>query len=74
MLLLALLGDVMLYAGPGPYDYSRLSFDPALEVQAAVTDDWLRRDGVVGTAIGVDGKGHAVLKVYLTEFGVTVCI
>jgi hypothetical protein len=72
MLALALLGDVMLYAGPGPYDYSSASFDAALDLQARVTDDWLARDGVVGTAIGVDGTGHAVLKVYLTELGVAL--
>lgn len=69
MLVVALMGDIMLYAGPGPYDYSTASFEAALELQASVTDEWLRQDGVVGTAIGVDGQGHAVLKVYLTELG-----
>jgi len=70
MLLVALVGDIMLYAGPGPYDYTSASFQRAMSLQATVTDDWLSRPGVVGTAIGVDGHGHAVLKVYLTEFGV----
>jgi len=70
MLVLALLGDVMLYSGPGPYDYSAASFENALALQAQVTEDWLAREGVVGTAIGVDGTGHAVLKVYLTELGI----
>jgi hypothetical protein len=69
MLLVALVGDVMLYAGPGPYDYSPHSLNAALRLQAEVTDEWLARPGVVGTAIGVDGKGHAVLKVYLTQVG-----
>ncbi len=69
-LLLALLGDVMLYAGPAPFEYSSASFDKALALQERVTDDWLAREGVVGTAIGVDGAGHAVLKVYLTELGI----
>ena len=53
MLLLALLGDVMLYAGPAPFDYSSASFEQALALQEQVTDDWLAREGVVGTAIGV---------------------
>ena len=70
LLVLALLGDVMLYSGSGPYDYSGVSFENALALQAQVTDDWLAREGVVGTAIGVDGTGHAVLKVYLTELGI----
>ena len=29
-------------------------------------------DGVVGTAVGSDGAGEAVLKVYLTSFGAAV--
>jgi len=70
MLLVALLGDIMLHSGPGPYDYSPNSLSAALRLQAQVTDEWLARPGVVGTAIGVDGLGHAVLKVYLTEVGV----
>lgn len=71
MLLVALLGDVMLHSGPGAYDYTSISLQKALDLQAVVTDDWLSREGVVGTAIGVDGQGHAVVKVYLTELGVT---
>ncbi len=70
MLLLALLGDLFLLGGPGPYDYSTASFEAALRLQERVTADWLSREGVVGTAIGVDGAGHAVLKVYLTEIGI----
>jgi len=70
-LLLALLGDLLMYAGPpGPYDYTAASFDQALAMQALVTEEWLALDGVVGTAIGVDGEGRAVLKVYLEAPGV----
>lgn len=70
MLLAALLGDLLLYAGSGPYDYTGASFEAALALQENVTDEWMSREGVVGTAIGVDGRGHAVLKVYLTEVGI----
>lgn len=67
-LTLALLADLLLYAAsPGPYDYTSASLDTALAAQNLFTDEWLRRDDVVGTAIGVDGTGHAVLKVYLAE-------
>src|SRR5688572_22184990 len=69
-LALALLADVLLYASePGPYDYTRSSYEIALAAQERVTEDWLALDGVVGTAIGVDGAGRAVLKVYLTAPG-----
>lgn len=69
-LVLALAADLLLYAAvPGPYDYSPASFEAALAAQEQVTDEWLAKDGVVGTAIGVDGKGEAVLKVYLTRPG-----
>jgi len=72
-LVLALLADLLLYAGgPGPWDYSAASFEAALTLQEQVTPAWLSRDGVVGTAIGVDGMGHAVLKVYLTTPGIVV--
>jgi hypothetical protein len=69
-LALALLADLLLYAGAeGPYDYSTASFAAALAAQERFTDQWIALDGVVGTAIGVDGAGHAVLKVYLTAPG-----
>lgn len=72
ILALALVADLLLYAGShGPYDYTSTSFDQAVSLQEQMTPAWLSRDGVVGTAIGVDGTGHAVLKVYLTSFGVT---
>lgn len=67
---LALVADLFLFAGAhGPYDYSTASFDAALTLQEQVTDAWMSRSGVVGTAIGVDGAGHAVLKVYLAAPG-----
>ena len=72
-LALALLADLLLYAGgQGPYDYSTASFAAALAAQERWSDRWLALDGVVGTAIGVDGAGHAVLKVYLTAPGAAI--
>lgn len=72
-LALALLADLLLYAGAdGPYDYSTASFEAALAAQEQWSDRWLALDGVVGTAIGVDGNGHAVLKVYLTAPGAAI--
>jgi hypothetical protein len=72
-LALALLADLLLYAGVhGPYDYSTASFAAALAAQEQWSDRWLALDGVVGTAIGVDGNGHAVLKVYLTAPGAAI--
>jgi hypothetical protein len=69
-LALALLADLLIYAGsPGPYDYTQASLELALAAQAVFTEEWLALDEVVGTAIGVDGAGHAVLKVYLAETG-----
>ena len=70
---LALVADLLLYAGShGPYDYSATSFAAALSLQEQVTPAWLGRDGVVGTAIGVDGSGQAVVKVYLASPGIAV--
>ena len=45
------------------------SLDAALAAQAQVTDEWLAMDGVVGTAVGFDATGQAVLKVYVTTLG-----
>ncbi len=68
---LALAFDLVLFASaPGPWEYSSSSFDAALALQARVTDSWLNRDGVVGTAISTDGAGQAVLKVYLSAPGI----
>ena len=67
---LVLLADLLVYAGtPGPYDYTQASLEIALAAQTVFTEEWLSLDEVVGTAIGVDGSGHAVLKVYLAEPG-----
>jgi len=67
---LLLAVDLLIWAGPaGPYDYSHASFEAVMSLQEEVTSDWLARDGVVGTAIGVDGMGHAVLKVYIESPG-----
>jgi hypothetical protein len=67
-LALVLAADLLMYASsPGPYDYTQASLEVALAAQQVFTDDWLDLDEVVGTAIGVDGSGHAVLKVYLSE-------
>jgi hypothetical protein len=72
-LALVLLADLLLFAGPqGPFEYTNASFEAALNLQSQVTNEWLARDGVVGTAVGVDGRGHAVLKVYLTSIGAAV--
>jgi hypothetical protein len=46
------------------------SLEAALSAQAQVTEDWLAQDGVVGTAVGLEGPGRAVLKVYVTALGV----
>ncbi len=70
---LALAADLLLYAAaPGPYEYTASSFEAALAAQEKVTDEWLAHEGVVGTAIGVDGRGRAVLKVYLTGPGIVL--
>jgi hypothetical protein len=69
-LALALLADLLVYSGSsGPYDYTTASLEIALAAQNVFTEEWLDLDEVVGTAIGVDGQGHATLKVYLAEPG-----
>lgn len=69
-LVLALAADLLVSAGsPGPYDYTQASLEIALAAQEVFTEEWLALDEVVGTAIGVDGAGHAILKVYLAEPG-----
>ena len=45
---------------------SQISLDAAFAAQAQVTDEWLARPGVVGTAVGFSGSGQAVVKVYVT--------
>jgi len=49
---------------------SQISLDAAFAAQAQVTDEWLARPGVVGTAVGFSGSGQAVVKVYITALGV----
>ena len=67
-LALVLLADVLVYAGaPGPYDYTNASLEVALAAQEVFARDWMDLDEVVGTAIGVDGSGRAMLQVFLAE-------
>lgn len=61
------LGRPVLPLGLGP---TVASLDAALAAQAMVSEDWLSMDGVVGTAVGLDESGSAVLKVYLAEAGI----
>lgn len=71
LLLGAVLADFFTHGlpalDPGP---SQLSLQAALTAQAQVTDDWLSRPGVVGTAVGVGSSREAVLTVYVTALGV----
>ena len=70
VLVIALGAVLVLAAGSGnPWAYSTNSFTAALALQEAMTDEWLSLDGVAGTAIGFDGHGHHVVKVYLTQPG-----
>ena len=46
-----------------------MSLDAAFAAQAQVTDEWLARPGVVGTAVGLSTSGQAVVKVYVTALG-----
>ncbi len=70
-LVLALLGDVLLRAGPhGEYGLKSPELHAALAAQAQVTARWIDRPGVVGTAVGLDAAGKPVVKVYLTAAGV----
>lgn len=67
----ALSASLILLAGPAnPWAYSASSLTAALSLQETMTDEWLALDGVVGTGIGLDGHGHHVVKVYLTQPGV----
>ena len=68
---IALSASLVFVSGPAnPWAYSASSLDAALSLQEMMTDDWLSMDGVVGTAIGLDGHGHHVVKVYLTQPGI----
>jgi hypothetical protein len=71
LLVAALAADLVLYASEPRHDeYDPDSMRAALVAQARMTEDWLALDGVVGTAIGVDAAGNAVLQVFLTSAGV----
>lgn len=48
---------------------SQISLDAAFAAQAQVTEDWLARPGVVGTAVGLNSSGQPVVKVYTTAMG-----
>jgi hypothetical protein len=71
-LVLALLGDVLVRAGPhqGTYGLGTADLQAALAAQAQVTAQWIDLEGVVGTAVGRDASGRPVVKVYLTAAGV----
>jgi hypothetical protein len=68
-LALALLGDVLLRAGPHDWREGP-DLSAALAAQEQVTAQWIDLDGVVGTAVGLDPFGRPVVKVYLTAAGV----
>jgi hypothetical protein len=69
-LALALLVDLLTYGGRYRDTHvSASSMAAAMVAQARVTDEWLAMEGVVGTAVGMDSHGDAVLKVYLTAPG-----
>lgn len=68
-LVLALLGDVLLRAGPHDW-HSGPDLTAALAAQERVTAQWIDLEGVVGTAVGLDYSGTPVVKVYLTAPGV----
>ncbi|MBT8396069.1 MAG: hypothetical protein KJN92_03840, partial [Gemmatimonadetes bacterium] len=48
---------------------SQISLEAAMAAQAQVTQDWMDRPGVVGTAVGRGSGGKAVVKVYVTALG-----
>lgn len=68
--LAALVADLFTHGlpvlDPSP---SQASLQAALAAQAQVTEDWLSRPGVVGTAVGIGSSKQAVLKVYVTGLG-----
>jgi hypothetical protein len=68
-LVAALLGDVLLRAGPLDWHASP-DLAAALAAQEQVTAEWIDLEGVVGTAVGLDYAGTPVVKVYLTAPGV----
>lgn len=69
-LALALLVETLVWGGPHhPHDAFPTSFAQAVDAQSRITEAYLDRDGVVGTAVGIDARGNHVVKVYLTVAG-----
>ncbi len=77
-LLLAVVLDLFLHGSPGldpildpilDPNPSQTSLTAAFAAQAQVTDEWMGRPGVVGTAVAKGPSGQAVVKVYLTAMG-----
>jgi len=69
-LLAAFVADLLLHGGPAlDRSPSQLSLQAAFAAQAQVTEEWLNRPGVVGTAVGLGPGGQAVVKVYVTAVG-----
>lgn len=70
VLVLALVGGVLFRGVPalGPGSI-QVSLAPALAAQAQVTQEWLDRPGVIGTAVGFGPYGRPVVKVYVTALG-----
>lgn len=50
---------------PGVLDSSHASVRAVMAVQKDVTADWMRQPEVLGTAVGVDANGSAVLTVFI---------
>lgn len=48
---------------------SQVSIAAAMAAQAQVTEEWLARPGVMGTAVGLGPDGAPVVKVYATALG-----
>ena len=70
MLLVALVADFLFFGGPHrPREAYRASLARTLEAQAVANARWLDLEGVVGTAVGIDGRGELVVKVYLSAPG-----
>ncbi|MFG0253204.1 MAG: hypothetical protein ACF8NJ_10055 [Phycisphaerales bacterium JB038] len=68
--LVALLADLFLGHLPPSVDPTRPSFAAAVAAQDDATALWLDLPGVVGTAIGLDGRGGYTVNVYVTAAGV----
>jgi len=70
-LLGALVADLFTHGVPAlDPSPSQISLQAAMAAQATVTEEWLGRPGVVGTAVGLGGWRQPVVKVYVTAAGV----